>query len=138
LFATPSDPVKQRKPFYCWMKVGFQSFGAVASRFQRYRTGPVRDHAVEVFPHASAVYLAGSLMPKGTSKVQWRRSVLTREGVEIASLTNADLVDAALAALTGIYALRGDFTLFGDPQEGVIVVPRRNAAGLQFNTRWRR
>jgi predicted nuclease with RNAse H fold len=131
LFATPSDPEKQRKKFYEWMKSGFKVYDAVASRFPRYK-GKVRDHAVEVFPYASAVYLAGSLMPKGTSKVQWRRLVLKGEGIDIGPLTNVDLVDAGLAALTGLYALRDDFTPFGDPQEGVIVVPRRSALQMQF------
>lgn len=135
LFATPSDPEKQDKPFYGWMKVGFRVFEAVALRFPAYREGAAHGHAVEVFPHASAVHLAGALMPKGTSKVQWRRSILKHEGVDIGPLTNVDLVDAGLAALTGLYALRGDFTPFGDPQEGVIIVPRRNAKDLRFNCR---
>ena len=132
LFATPSDPEKQSKPFYGWMKVGFQVFDAVAPRFPRYSNDAVRDHAVEIFPYASAVYLAGTLMPKGTSKVRWRRSVLKGEGVDIGTLTNADLVDAGLAALTGLYALRDDFTPFGDSAEGVIVVPRRSASEMRF------
>ncbi len=135
LFSTPSDPEKQRKSFYDWMKIGFRVFDAVAPRFSRYREGTPRGCAVEIFPYASAVFLAGSLKPKGTSKVQWRRSILKQEGIDIERLTNLDLVDAGLAALTGLYALGDDFTPFGDPQEGVIIVPRRNGKELQFNRR---
>ncbi len=38
-------------------------------------------------------------------------------------LRTADQVDAALAALTGILALRGSFIAPGDPDEGLIVLP---------------
>ncbi|BCZ24053.1 hypothetical protein MTY59_39080 [Mycobacterium senriense] len=38
-------------------------------------------------------------------------------------LPSIDAVDAALAALTGLRALEGQFTAIGDPAEGVIVVP---------------
>jgi predicted RNase H-like nuclease len=134
LFATPSDPEKRRSEFYDWMRVGFKVFKAVAPRFPLYRSGPVRRHAIEVFPHASAVHLAGWLKPEGYTKVRWRRSILEREGVSVDDLTNADLVDAALGALTGLYALRGDFAGFGDPKEGVVVVPRSDASGLQFES----
>src|SRR5882724_2445142 len=65
LFSTPSDPEKQRKPFYVWMKVGFSVFDAVAPHFPRYREDAAHGYAVEIFPYASAVFLAGSLMPKG-------------------------------------------------------------------------
>jgi hypothetical protein len=45
--------------------------------------------------------------------------------VELSLLATIDLVDASLAALTGLLALRGEFTALGDPDEGTIVVPVR-------------
>jgi predicted nuclease with RNAse H fold len=133
-FATPSvsDRQKQQNPFYGWMKVGFAIFDNLAPTTPRYREGNPNQTAIEVFPHASAVFLAGSHRPNNLSKVCWRREILRSLGVSIKMLTNADLVDAALAAITGIRALKGDYSSFGDPDEGVIVVPVRNAATMKL------
>ena len=49
--------------------------------------------------------------------------MLAAEGVDTGGLRSADQVDAALAALTGIRALQGKSSAFGDPKEGVIVLP---------------
>jgi hypothetical protein len=65
------------------------------------------------------------LPARGASKKEWRTSVLRDCRIATAPLTTLDLVDAALAALTGLLALRGDFTAVGEPDEGVIVVPVR-------------
>jgi hypothetical protein len=76
-----------------------------------------------VFPHATAVVLAGSLAPKGERKHAWRAAVLRSRGVRTDELGSADRVDAALASLTGLLALEGKRFAPGDPTEGVIVVP---------------
>jgi predicted nuclease with RNAse H fold len=129
-FATPNvgDVAKQENEFYGWMRVGFSLFEELASRFPRYRDGEPRATAIEVYPYASAVYIAVAHRPEGISQVKWRRALLAAAGVDTVLLTNGDLVDAGLAALTGIFALRGDYAAFGDPEEGVIVVPRRSSA----------
>src|SRR5207302_1381491 len=85
--------------------------------------GRARNTAMEVFPHASAVVLAGCLPPPGSRKREWRSTVLAAEGVDVRGLRSADQVDAALAALTGVRALQGRFSALGDPREGVIVLP---------------
>lgn len=122
-FNTPSDPKMAEHPFYEWMTIGFEAFRAIADVFPRYRTGSVQGSAIEVFPHASAVVLAGSLPPKAVSMHAWRRSVLRSRGVDASALRSADQVDAALAALTGVYALERRFSAPGDPKEGQIVLP---------------
>ncbi len=124
-FNTPSDTRMADHPFFEWMTVGFGAFDAIGDRFPRYRDGRVGGTAIEVFPHASAVVLAGCLPPDGVAKQEWRRSVLRANGVEVTGLRSMDQVDAALAALTGILALEGRFSAPGDPSEGVIVVPAR-------------
>jgi predicted nuclease with RNAse H fold len=124
-FNTPSDSRMAEHPFFEWMTVGFRVFRAIEERFPRYRDGAVRGTAIEVFPHASAVVLAGCLSPPAVSKREWRRSVLRACGVEVGGLRSMDQVDAALAALTGSLALEGRFSAPGDPKEGVIVVPAR-------------
>jgi predicted nuclease with RNAse H fold len=124
-YAVPSNPEQLARPAYGWMRVGFQAFAICAERgYRRYSEGSsVSGAAVEVFPHASAVILAGGLPPRGVSKDAFRRAVLLEQGVSLAPLASLDLLDAALAALTGLHALRGAFSTVGDPEEGVIVLP---------------
>ncbi|HPG00203.1 MAG TPA: DUF429 domain-containing protein [Kiritimatiellia bacterium] len=121
-FATPSDPARQKSRFYDWMRVGFRAFEAISLCYPRYRTGNVRGHAIEIFPYATSVALAGK-RPTGMTKVVWRRSILRGLGVAEGALSNVDQVDAALASITGIYALNGRFEALGEPEEGVLVVP---------------
>jgi predicted nuclease with RNAse H fold len=125
-YGTPSDPRKGESTFYSWMKVGFRTFRAGATAgYDLYRGGPVAGKALEVFPHASAVVLAGCLPPAAVPKHTWRASVLRAQGIEVAPLRTPDLIDAALAALTGLYALCDESVAVGDPDEGLIVLPAR-------------
>jgi predicted nuclease with RNAse H fold len=123
-FNTPSDHRMAEHPFYEWMTVGFAIFAAIADSFPRYLTGTVvKGTAFEVFPHATAVVLAGAPPPVGVRPHVWRREVLSAHDVDPTGLRSNDQVDAALAALTGIYALERRFSAPGDPREGRIVVP---------------
>lgn len=123
-YGTPSSDRHEDKPFYAWMKVGFEVFRVAAERgFRRYGAGPARGTAIEVFPHASAVVLAGCLPPRSGNKREWRKKVLEAQGVATGALRSSDQVDAALAALTGLLAHRGRSFAPGDPKEGVIVLP---------------
>jgi predicted nuclease with RNAse H fold len=122
-FNTPSDHRMAEHPFFEWMTVGFSVFRAIEGSFPRYRDGSVQGKAIEVFPHASAVVLAGCLPPKGSTPHRWRRNVLRARDVDEGALRSADQVDAALAALTGLFALERRFSAPGDPKEGRIVVP---------------
>jgi predicted nuclease with RNAse H fold len=131
-YFTPSGPEKARKKFYDWMRVGFRVFEAAdhAAYSLFAGKGSLRRHALEVFPHASAVALKGSLPPSGTCqsdgrKRRWRAAVLDARGVDARQLRSTDEVDAALAALTGLFALKGRFWTVGDPGEGMIVLPGR-------------
>jgi predicted nuclease with RNAse H fold len=123
-FNTPSDRRMADHPFYEWMTVGFRAFEAVADRYPRYRgAGSVKGTAIEVFPHATAVVLAGCLPPEGVGKREWRRAVLRGHGIDVRALRSLDQVDAALAAITGLFALERRFSAPGDPREGQIVLP---------------
>jgi predicted RNase H-like nuclease len=136
-FNTPSDERMAEHPFYEWMTVGFAAFRAIEDSFPRYRGGSVKGTAIEVFPHASAVVLAGCLPPRGTPVHAWRRAVLRAQGLEAGALRSADQVDAALAALTGEYALERRFSAPGDPREGQIVVPAAALPGRPYRRgRW--
>ena len=122
-FFTPCKVKGVGNSFYEWMQVGFGVFRDIAADFPRYQKGSFRKRAIEVFPYATAFFLSGGPRPEELSQVRWRRKILRMLGVDESALSNIDQVDAALAAVTGIYALRGDFKAFGDPDEGVIIVP---------------
>jgi predicted nuclease with RNAse H fold len=127
-YPTGSDPGDH--PFYRWMRVGFCVFLAVAERYPLYRAGELRGRAAEVFPNASAEFLAGRPRGKAESKVRFRRQVLRTLGVDDGVLPGIDRVDAALAALTGLLALEGQWSCVGDPEEGVILLPARASLPL--------
>ena len=131
-YGTPPQK-KADNAFYAWMRVGMKAFEAAGvAGFARYRNGSVRGYAIEVFPHASAVVLAECLPPKALPKHVWRRSILKAHDVSADELRSADQVDAALAALTGLLALRGRFTALGDPVEGCIVIPARTLPPVPY------
>jgi hypothetical protein len=116
------------------MRTGFEVFSRLAAIYPLYLQGEsVLGHSVEVFPHASAVVLAGSLQPPGWSKSRWRRSVLAHRGIQDKGFQSIDLVDAALAALTGLEALDGTYCAVGDPREGVIVLPARQLPSGRYH-----
>ena len=119
LFFTPAAEIAREHPFYSWMHVGMACFGEAC------RAGYDTTRALEVFPHASAVVIRGTLPPIRSSKVRRRRAVLESVGVDATVLRNVDEVDAALAAVTGAIAAEGGGCAVGDPDEGLITVPTR-------------
>jgi predicted nuclease with RNAse H fold len=123
-FNTPSESHGHGNRFFAWMEVGFAVFAEAASAGYRiFGGGNPRKTAMEVFPHASAVVLAGALSPKGVRKRTWRDGVLRSQGVRTDELGSLDQIDAALGALTGLLVLEGKRFAPGEPQEGVIVLP---------------
>lgn len=122
-FATGPDPGGHS--FYRWMRVGFSLFEAVADRYPLFRGDNPPGGAAEVFPNASAVVLAGRAREHAESKLEFRRQVLRSQRVDDGPLPGIDRVDAALAALTGLLAIEGQWDCVGDPDEGVILLPAR-------------
>jgi predicted nuclease with RNAse H fold len=127
-FYTP-NPSRSGHPFYRWMTVGIEAHRVCnEGGFPRYQAGAVQGRTLEVFPHATAVVLAGCLPTSARTrrdKLAFRVPVLARHGIEARAWKSLDCVDAALAALSGLLALQGEFTAVGHPDEGVIVVPAR-------------
>jgi predicted RNase H-like nuclease len=130
IFYTPSDSETCRQFFYGWMQVGHKCFAAALTcGFETfYGTGSMERRAIEVFPHASAVVLSQCCPSRGwqkkkSDKRRWRLRPLHTLGIDVGKLQTMDQVDAALAALTGIYSLNNRFVTVGHPSEGVIVLP---------------
>ncbi|MHB8438977.1 MAG: DUF429 domain-containing protein [Acidimicrobiales bacterium] len=129
-FSTGPDPGDHA--FYRWMRVGMALYESLSAAYPLHRGGDLRGTAVEVFPEASAVVLAGRHRDGDESKETFRRAVLAGEGVDERSLPTIDRVDAALAALTGLLALDGVGTTIGDPDEGVLLLPTAELPSAPF------
>lgn len=129
----PTPAAEFELPLHAWMRASFAAFGAAAERGYPLFTGStaVDHHALEVFPHASAVILRGSLPARGTPKATWRTQVLEGAGVDAASLSSLDQVDAALAALTGLLALEGRSSWIADGA-AALVIPGREPPASRF------
>jgi predicted nuclease with RNAse H fold len=132
VYSCPQDPGNH--PFYRWMREGFRVFEAVvADGFSLYRGHPITGRqSIEVFPHASAVTLRGSLPAKGILKQSWRRRVLVEAGVQVDALSTVDQIDAGLAALTGTRFLEGRFSCVGEPGESVLVLPIQRMVSVPY------
>ena len=83
------------------------------------RAGPA---CFETFPHAVVCALAGRVVA-AHPKRETRRAALRKPGYEVSMLSNVDFVDAALCAVTAAAFARGSYRLFGEQNEGFIVVP---------------
>jgi len=123
IFPTPA--AEFARDLHRWMEAGFDVFKVGSDLGYPLHTASASfaRSAIEVFPHASAVVLRGSLAPVGVAKSVWRRSVLEGAGVDCSEMRTTDHLDAALAALTGLRFLRGDFSVVGTPGEAVLVLP---------------
>jgi hypothetical protein len=135
IFLTPSSPERFARPFYDWIRVGMLAFNAAATAGYPLQDDAmvVQGRTLEVFPHASDVFLRGYLPPAGTtrrlrSKREWRLGTLRAAGVDTDGLCvnrlgqpTLDSVDAALAALTARCALTGAFSVWGALGEWIVV-----------------
>jgi predicted nuclease with RNAse H fold len=138
IFLTPSDADRYAHPFYDWIRVGERVWDAARKAGYPPQADPtdVLGRALEVFPHASDVCLRGCRPPAGTTrrvqtKRAWRSATLRDAGVETDRLCRnrlgqptLDSIDAALAALTAWFAVRGDFRVVGDAGEWIVLPGR--------------
>jgi hypothetical protein len=117
---------REEQRLFSWMKAGFEAFRAAAGAGYPpfLGTESAVGSALEVFPYASYVALAGCLSPGRRWRSLWRRSVLSAAGVTgVTEIDSIDLLDATCAGVTGERYLRGSGCFVGDPREGVIVLP---------------
>jgi predicted nuclease with RNAse H fold len=125
-FYTPTRERAQGNPFYSWMLNGEKLFQALLKHFSLY-TGQRNAKRVcfETFPHAIVCALKGEIVP-AHPKTSVRREVLRTRGLDTSSLSNIDLVDAALCAVAAEAFRRGEFDRYGDQKEGYVVLPRKS------------
>jgi predicted nuclease with RNAse H fold len=134
-FYTPTRARAKGNPFYSWMLNGEKLFNALRKHFSLH-TGQRNAKRVcfETFPHAIVCALRDEIVP-AHPKTSVRRAVLTKHGLDISSLSNIDFVDAALCAVAAEAFRRGDVKLYGDAEEGYVVVPRGETVAVG-STSW--
>lgn len=125
-FSTPTEKAAREHPtnHFGWMLQGAKLYDALDRSFARFdgNNEHTRPICFETFPHAIACALNGApVSARNKSKV--RRALLEKAGVSCELLQNIDFVDAGLCALTAHCFARRLIEMFGDPLEGLIVVP---------------
>jgi len=132
-----STPMRQRaaihhKDHYRWMLQGEALYAALEAThpliFEEPQPGV--KCCFETYPHAITWHLRGRNANAEEKRTQ-RRALLKQAGIDLTKLTNIDLADAALCALTAHQAAtRGGLTGFGDDHTGRIFVPTSMAVKL--------
>lgn len=106
---------------YGWMLRGEALFRALEDEFPLCRELPTagRKSCFETYPHAITWHLRGGNADARQKRKQ-RRALLEEAGIDLTELTNIDLIDAALCALTAYHAATGGTCVsFGEQ----IIVP---------------
>jgi predicted nuclease with RNAse H fold len=127
-FSTPDLRTAKNHPtnHYGWMLNGAELFRAMEKThpIRRKSSGDVGlTQCFETFPHAVACGLSGHPV-SAKDKRRIRRALLEEAGIDTTELTNIDLVDAALCALTAHFVASWKACKsYGEPKTGLIIVP---------------
>jgi predicted nuclease with RNAse H fold len=126
-FSTPTrqGATEHPKNHYGWMLRGEELFQALAPSHPLCADlpAPGQSCCIETFPHAVTWHLTGGKANASSKRLQ-RRALLAQAGIDLAELTNIDLVDAAVCALTAhCVASGGKFASYGEADTGYIIVP---------------
>ena len=128
-FASPTKRVALNHPSdnYGWMLNGEALFSDLERTHSLCTSIPLsvgQQQCFETFPHAVSCALSKGLV-SAKNKRTLRRALLEQAGIDTANLTNIDLVDAALCALTAHYLASGrPCNGYGEPSTGLIIVPK--------------
>lgn len=123
-YYAPTEQRAREHPFYRWMLPGSALYAALASAFPLFDGVDVRGPlCFETFPQAIACALAGKIV-SAKDKRTVRRALLDRAGLATSTLGSIDEIDATLCALAAQRFAIGDFSAFGDAEDGYIIVPR--------------
>ena len=136
-FASPTRQraVEHPTSYFGWMLQGealYQALenGAAEQAYPLVRSlPPSGPGCFETFPHAITWHLRGGQAKAAQKRLQ-RRELLAQAGLDLTPLTNIDWIDAALCALTAhVVATGGECVSYGEPESGLIVVPRGHGWG---------
>lgn len=126
-FSSPTREQAVRHPsnYYGWMLRGEALYQALEPSHPlcEILPRPGERCCMETFPHAITWNLRGGNARARQKRMQ-RRELLLQAGIGLTPLSNIDLVDAALCALTAHLAAHGaECRTYGEPTEGIIAVP---------------
>lgn len=129
-FSSPTREraVSHRTNYFGWMLQGEALFQGLADAYPLCRELPSANEkcCFETFPHAITWHLRGGNADASHKRKQ-RRELLMQAGINLTQLTNIDLVDAALCALTAYHAATGRKCVsYGEPDTGLIIVPAQS------------
>ncbi|WP_411870046.1 DUF429 domain-containing protein [Vulcanococcus limneticus] len=131
-FASPSRPAAISHPsnYYGWMLQGEALYRELEASHPLLSglaapglpaSGPA---CFETFPHAITCHLRGGNAEARQKRLQ-RRALLEQAGINTATLTSIDWIDAALCALAAHHlASSRPCRAYGEPATGLIVVPQ--------------
>ncbi|MBA2084684.1 hypothetical protein DMTZ50_0489 [Dehalococcoides mccartyi] len=125
-FATPTYKIARanKKGFYDWIFNGEKLYEYLEShRYFRFNGERIKGQiCIETFPHAVVCVMAGKVA-LAKPKARVRREALRSRGYDDSNLPNIDFVDAALCAVAANEFRKDKYQLYGDRNEGFIVVP---------------
>jgi predicted nuclease with RNAse H fold len=130
-FASPSRTAALSHPsnYYGWMLQGEALYRELEASHPLLSGLPASGPACfETFPHAIAWHLRGGNTEARQKRPQ-RRALLEQAGIDTATLTSIDWIDAALCALAAHHLASGrPCRAYGEPGTGLIVVPQGASA----------
>jgi len=127
-FSTPTRnmALNHRNNHYGWMLYGEQLFRALETTHPVCNDWPFlvgTRRCFETFPHAVTSAL-GKQPVSARNKRRDREALLRKARIDTTKLTNIDLVDAGICALTAHFAASGESCKrYGEPATGWIIVP---------------
>ncbi len=124
-FATPTQEIARKKAFYGWVFNGAELYRQLVIRgYAIFDGGQTKGKTcIETFPHAVICAMKGKVV-SAKHKVSVRRETLRSAGFDDSRFSNIDFVDAALCAVAAQAFSKGDIKVYGNSEEGYIVVPR--------------
>lgn len=122
-FATPTESGALNRDFYKWVFNGQRLYLRLVNHYRLFNGERTRGRmCIETFPHAVVCAMAGKVV-SARPKSRVRREALLNRCYDIDGLPNIDFVDAALCAVAAGEFGKGKCQCFGDPEEGIVVVP---------------
>jgi predicted nuclease with RNAse H fold len=125
-FYTPTRAMAEKSRFYDWVFNGERLYQALGlPLFDGLESA--QPCVIETFPHGIATAYQQSLgEPKaiGNKAAQRLNALSNIAAYNTRQLTNIDFIDAALCAVAADYCLANRISVYGDSEDGFIVIPR--------------
>lgn len=131
-FSTPTRAAAKdhASGYFTWMLSGEDLYQELQTTHALFKGGSGAANCqmcFETFPHAVTWALKGERVLARDKRTQ-RPELLRQAGVATENLKGIDRIDAALCALVADYFALGATVTYGDPSEGLIVVPDKPLA----------